>query len=104
MNGSPSHPSRTSIDSTTGLTAAYRPPQKDYAAAYGALQDKYGPHGSGYPPEPVVSKSTAASPKESGGRMIQKVWSKIKSFFRKYSGDVEEMPIGSFIVHAYAFH
>ncbi|KAJ7268055.1 hypothetical protein C8J57DRAFT_1469386 [Mycena rebaudengoi] len=82
MMHSPSNPSRTSFDSTTGLTAAYRPPQKDYAAAYAALQDKYGPPGSGYHPEPVARKST-----ESRGKMVQKIWSKIKSFFRKNERD-----------------
>lgn len=42
MISSSSHPSSSSLNSATGLTAEYRPPQKDYAAAYAALHEKYG--------------------------------------------------------------
>ncbi|KAJ6566866.1 hypothetical protein B0H19DRAFT_715039 [Mycena capillaripes] len=48
MISSSSHPSSTSVDSATGLTAAYRPPQKDYAAVYAALHEKYGPSASAH--------------------------------------------------------
>ncbi|KAJ7776812.1 hypothetical protein DFH07DRAFT_951429 [Mycena maculata] len=50
------HPSRTSVDSTTALASSYRPPQKDYAAAFAALQNTYGAPGMGQrsPREAVV--------------------------------------------------
>lgn len=41
------HPSSTSVDSTTALANEYRPPQKDYAAAFAALQNTYGTPGMG---------------------------------------------------------
>ncbi|KAJ7642967.1 hypothetical protein DFH06DRAFT_1426671 [Mycena polygramma] len=41
------HPSRISVDSMTELTAENRPRQTDYAAAYAAMHDLYGPSGQG---------------------------------------------------------
>ncbi|KAJ7914264.1 hypothetical protein B0H13DRAFT_2003090 [Mycena leptocephala] len=65
MISSTSHPSSSSVNSTTELTAAYRPPQKDYAAAYAALQEKYGPTGYGQrtPATAPKPRKTLSAPK-----------------------------------------
>ncbi|KAJ6584355.1 hypothetical protein B0H19DRAFT_1058784 [Mycena capillaripes] len=71
MISSSSHPSSTSVDSATGLTAAYRPPQKDYAAAYAALHEKYGSfaHGQTVPkPTEITGPSKSATPPRSSSR------------------------------------
>ncbi|KAJ7505875.1 hypothetical protein B0H11DRAFT_2220510 [Mycena galericulata] len=54
------HLSRTSVDSTTALTASYRPPQKDFAAALATLQDAYGTHsvGQSLPTLPTIQSKT----------------------------------------------
>ncbi|KAJ7166305.1 hypothetical protein C8R43DRAFT_1121881 [Mycena crocata] len=39
------HSIANTVTSTTALTAAYRPPQKDYAAAFASLQSQYGTSG-----------------------------------------------------------
>ncbi|KAJ7119819.1 hypothetical protein C8R44DRAFT_788906, partial [Mycena epipterygia] len=63
MLGDSTHPSSTSVDSTTALASSYRPPQKDYAAAFGALQVAYGAPGSGYGPSTGSTvKNPAAAP------------------------------------------
>ncbi|KAJ7618912.1 hypothetical protein DFH06DRAFT_1483284 [Mycena polygramma] len=64
MISTSSNPSSDSVNSATGLTATNRPPQKDYAAAYAALQDKYGPAGYGQPAPanaPKPGKTSGAS-------------------------------------------
>ncbi|KAF8194365.1 hypothetical protein K438DRAFT_2017447 [Mycena galopus ATCC 62051] len=63
MLSSTSYPSSSSVNSATQLTAAFRPPPKDYAAAYATLQEKYGPSGYGQrapetAPQPRESRST----------------------------------------------
>ncbi|KAJ7874225.1 hypothetical protein B0H14DRAFT_2569397 [Mycena olivaceomarginata] len=60
ISGSP-HPSRTSVDSTTPLGNSYRPPPKDYAAAFAALQTTYGVPGIGAGPsiQSAVNKPQA---------------------------------------------
>ncbi|KAJ6453200.1 hypothetical protein C8R47DRAFT_1083502 [Mycena vitilis] len=62
MISTSSHPSSASVNSATGLTATARPPQKDYAAAYAALQDKYGPAGYGQ-----LAPANAPKPGETSG-------------------------------------
>jgi hypothetical protein len=54
------------ITSTTALTAAYRPPQKDYAAAFASLQSQYGTSGDfparvAAPPKKKKKESKSAS-------------------------------------------
>ncbi|KAJ7712992.1 hypothetical protein B0H16DRAFT_1478998 [Mycena metata] len=56
MASSSTHPSRTSVDSVTPLGISYRPPQKNYAAAFGALQATYGTTGT-----PAVPRRTESS-------------------------------------------
>ncbi|KAJ6624375.1 hypothetical protein B0H10DRAFT_1943265 [Mycena sp. CBHHK59/15] len=73
MISSAANPSNTSIDSTTALAVSYRPPQKDYAAAFASLHDKYGPTGLGRRVEtsvqPVVSFGQGhTAPKSSAPR------------------------------------
>ncbi|KAJ7119820.1 hypothetical protein C8R44DRAFT_982430 [Mycena epipterygia] len=48
------HSVANTVMSTTPLTAAYRPPQKDYAAAFAALQAQYGTSGD-FPARAVVA-------------------------------------------------
>ncbi|KAF7365649.1 hypothetical protein MVEN_00438500 [Mycena venus] len=59
MTSESTHPSRTSVDSTTPLGNTYRPPPKDYAAAFAALQTTYGTPVMGTGPLPG---STVAKP------------------------------------------
>ncbi|KAJ7874226.1 hypothetical protein B0H14DRAFT_3437899 [Mycena olivaceomarginata] len=73
ISGSP-HPSRTSVDSTTPLGNSYRPPPKDYAAAFAALQTTYGVRGvaAAPPKKPQASvKKTSASTTPRGVPGIQ---------------------------------
>ncbi|KAJ7166304.1 hypothetical protein C8R43DRAFT_1121880 [Mycena crocata] len=64
MISTSSHPSNTSVNSTTGLTASSRPPKKDYDAIYAALHDKYGPLGYGQrPPRRKTVQGSTSSPK-----------------------------------------
>ena len=69
MLSSSNHPlaseSSTSIDSTTALAADYRPPQKNYAAAYAALQDQYGSPGFGQ-----KSPDSAKTPSQKAGGAV----------------------------------
>ncbi|KAJ7503789.1 hypothetical protein B0H11DRAFT_2222408 [Mycena galericulata] len=58
------HLSRASVDSTTALTASYRPPQKDFAAALATLQDAYATPsvGQSLPTLPTIQSKTSTSP------------------------------------------
>ncbi|KAJ7776813.1 hypothetical protein DFH07DRAFT_951430 [Mycena maculata] len=52
------HSVANTVTSTTALTAAYRPPQKDYAAAFAMLQGQYG-MGGDFPAAPHAVQHTA---------------------------------------------
>ncbi|KAJ7465039.1 hypothetical protein FB451DRAFT_1262453 [Mycena latifolia] len=68
------------VTSTTALTAAHRPPQKDYAAAFASLQEQYGTSGD-FPGRAVAQPkkkqpqhkpaSSAATPSTSASRHAQ---------------------------------
>ncbi|KAJ7258772.1 hypothetical protein B0H12DRAFT_1279977 [Mycena haematopus] len=49
------HSIANTVTSTAALTAAYRPPPKDYAAAFGKLQGQYGTSG-GFPGRVIPKK------------------------------------------------
>ncbi|KAJ7366243.1 hypothetical protein DFH08DRAFT_1071806 [Mycena albidolilacea] len=71
ISGSP-HPSRTSVDSTTPLGNSYRPPPKDYAAAFAALQTTYGVPGIGVGAGPSIESAVNKPQAKTGSELAKK--------------------------------
>ncbi|KAJ6554981.1 hypothetical protein DFH09DRAFT_1365937 [Mycena vulgaris] len=114
MTSGSAHPSTTSVDSTTALARSYRPPQKDYAAAFAALQDAYGTtpglpspksaattgmHARGgalskqAPPRDVDAATDPLGAKEMGKRLMRGVGAMLRRLFRLKGGDYESSTI-----------
>ncbi|KAJ6455459.1 hypothetical protein C8R45DRAFT_1111485 [Mycena sanguinolenta] len=66
--------SRVSVNSTTPLGTTYRPPPKDYAAAFAALQTTYGVPGIGSGSTAVGSTFTKPQSAATGSNVPKKTY------------------------------